>query len=94
MAVTTGVQAPTGVPDATDIFRVLAPLPGDAILAGVKLAVTPFGNPLTDNAIADLKPFTEAVVRVIGSEPPAAMLTLEAVDVSVKLGTKTVRAMV
>ena len=36
--------------------RVELPLPGAAIEAGLKLAVTPEGNPDTDNETAELKP--------------------------------------
>jgi hypothetical protein len=79
------------VPEATTSFKVLVPLPGDAMLLGVKLAVTPFGSPLTDKAMADLNPFPPAVVRVNGTEPPGATLALEALDASVKLGVNTVR---
>jgi len=67
------------------------PLPGDAMLVGVKPAVTPFGSPVSDKAIADLNPFTGVVVSVIVFDPPAVTLALVALGVSVKLGVKTVR---
>jgi len=70
---------------------VLLPLPGDAILAGAKLPVTPVGSPLIDKATAEVNPFTRAVVNVAGIEPPGATLRLVALGVSVKLGGKTVR---
>jgi len=88
------VQVPAAVPEAADSFKVLVPLPGDAMLAGVKAAVTPFGSPVSDRAMADLNPFTGAVVSVIVFEPPAVTLTLVALGVSVKLGVKTVRVIV
>ncbi len=70
----------------------LVPLPGDAILVGAKLPVTPVGSPLIDKATAEVNPFTRAVVNVAGIEPPGATLALVALGVSVKLaGGKTVR---
>jgi hypothetical protein len=80
------VPAPAAVPEATDSVKVLVPLPGDAMLAGASLAVTPFGVVLTDKAMAALNPFTRAVVRVIVFEPSGATLALVALGVSVKLG--------
>ena len=61
------------------------------MLAGAKVAVTPEGRPLTENATAELKPFTRAVVRVMDVDPPGATLALVALEASVKLGAGTVR---
>lgn len=80
---------PTAVPEATDSFKVLVPL--DAMLVGVKLAVTPFASPVTESAMDAWNPFTGAVVSVIVFEPPAATLAVLRVGVSVKLGVKTIR---
>jgi hypothetical protein len=44
-----------------EIFIVLAPFPGDAMLEGEKLAVAPFGNPDVVNVIDDLNPVPAAV---------------------------------
>lgn len=41
------------------------PLPGAAIEAGLKLAVTPEGNPETDNDTAELKPPLTVVEIVV-----------------------------
>ena len=35
------------------IFTILVPEPGDAIVAGAKVAVTPVGAPVMDNVTAD-----------------------------------------
>jgi len=69
----------------------LLPVPGEAMLVGENAAVTPFGNPLTETATAELNPFVTLVVKVSDVEPPGAMLTLEALSVNVKLGTTTER---
>ena len=45
------------VPEATERVSVLLPVPGEAILVGEKLAVTPEGSPVADKDIADLNPF-------------------------------------
>jgi hypothetical protein len=51
---------------------VLVPAPGAAMLVGEKLAVMPVGIPLADKAIAELRPFVTAVVRVtVPVVPPA-----------------------
>lgn len=44
--------------------RVELPLPGAAMEAALKLAVTPVGNPETDSATAELKPPVTVVVIV------------------------------
>ena len=67
------------------------PLPGDAMLADAKLAVTPCGSPLTERVMADLNPVPPAVVRVTGVELPGATLTLVALDVRVNVVANTVR---
>ena len=41
------------VSEAAANVNVLAPLPGAEIVAGAKLAVTPAGSPLADNATCD-----------------------------------------
>ena len=69
----------------------LLPLPGAAMLARENVAVTPVGRPLTDNATAELNPFSVAVVSVTGMEPPPATVALVAPVVRVKLGATTVR---
>ena len=81
---------PAAVPEATDSVNLLFPLPGGAMLAGAKLAVTPWGSPLMDNATAELNPFNPAVVMVIDVELPGATLAVVALALSVKLGVTTV----
>jgi hypothetical protein len=80
------------VPEVAVKVNVLAPVPGDAILGGAKLAVTPAGNPLADNATCDWNPFHTAVDSLIEAELPGATAALVALVVSEKLGGgKTVR---
>jgi len=86
VAVTVRVEAPAGAVEVADSVNVLLPLPGDAMLVGRKLAVTPLGTPLTDIEMADLNPALAAVVKVIGIEPPGATLAVVAVGVRVKPG--------
>jgi hypothetical protein len=85
VAVTVKVEVPAAAVEAAARVKVLLPLPGDAILVGAKLAVTPAGTPVIDNATAKLNPFTPAVVNVMGVEPPGATLALAALGVNVKL---------
>lgn len=70
--------------------NVLVPLPGAAMLAGEKPAVTPFGRPLTDSVTAELSPLL-VVVSVILAGLPTITFALVTLDVSVMLGTATVR---
>ena len=91
MPVTVRVEVPAIVPEAAVKVNLLLPLPGEAMLVGAKLAVTPFGSPPTDKAIAALNPFTPAVDKVKGIEPPGDKLAPVALGVSVKLAANTVR---
>jgi hypothetical protein len=92
VAVTVSVEVPADAVEAAVNFKVLLPLPGEAILAGEKLAVTPFGTPLMDRATAELNAFTRAVVKVMDAVAPAVTLALLAPGVSVKLaGCEIVR---
>jgi len=90
VAVTTGWLLPEAALEAAVSVSVLLPLPGDAMLAGEKAAVTPFGSPLTESAIAELK-FWTAVVNVNVAVLPTIRLPLDEFAVKVKLGTSTVR---
>ena len=64
------------------------------MLAGEKLAVTPAGKPVTDNATADWNPFAAAVDSLIVVDPPRAIVAAVAAVVTVKLGgIETVRLM-
>jgi hypothetical protein len=80
----------TAVAEAFNV-NTLLPFPGDAMLVGEKLAVTPVGRPITESTIDDLKPFTAPVVRVSGTEVPGATVTLLFDSASVKYGTTTVK---
>jgi len=86
VAVTVRVEVPAPTVEAAERVNVLLPLPGDAMLVGAKLPLTPVGSPLIDKATAALNPFTRAVVNVMGIEPPGATLAFVALGVSVKLG--------
>ena len=85
VAVMVSVEVPAAAEEAADRVKVLLPLPGEAMLAGAKVAVRPAGSPLTDNVTAELNPVPAAVVIVSGVEAPGATLALVALDDSVKL---------
>jgi hypothetical protein len=85
VAVTVKLKVPAAAEDAADSVKVLLPLPGDAMLAGAKLDVTPAGRPLMDRATAELKLLTGAVVKVMDVVAPAVTLALFALGVRVKL---------
>lgn len=53
LADTVRVTEPKAAVEVDEIVKVLVPLPGETIVAGAKLAVTPVGKPLNDNATAD-----------------------------------------
>lgn len=50
--------------------RVELPLPGAAIVLGLKLAVTPLGKPAMDNEMAELNPPLTVVEIVVFAELP------------------------
>ena len=93
-AVTTKLDVPAATVEPAESTSVLVPVPGEAMLAGVKLAVTPVGRALMENTTAELNPLSRAVVNVTEAEPPRATLKLEAPGVRLKLGARTVRAKV
>ena len=85
---------PTGAVEASFSVSVLLPLPGDAMLAGAKVAVTPLGRVVTDNPMADLNPFSAVVETVIGPEPFRATVIFAALVSSERVGAAiTVTAM-
>lgn len=92
-AVMVSVPDRADAPGAAVIVSVLLPLPGAAMLAGERLAVTLSGAPVTDNPMAELNPLTTTVETVICVDPPGATLTLVALGVSVreKSGARMVR---
>lgn len=85
-AVMVSVGFPVEADNAAARVRVLEPLPGEAMLVGANVPVTPDGSPLTDNATTELNPFPPAVVIVIGVEEPATTLALLELAERVKLG--------
>jgi hypothetical protein len=73
------------------------PLPGAAMEAGLKVAVTPAGNPEADNETAELKPPLTAVVMAEVPVAPWVTETLVGAALRVKSGVAgalTVRAIV
>jgi hypothetical protein len=87
-------ETPAAAAELTASVKVLFPLPGAAMLVGLRLAVTPLGSPLMERYTVDLNPVPAVVVKVMGTEPPGAKLVLEALAVSVKLGFATAKVMV
>ena len=73
---------------------VLDPFPGDAMLVGEKLAVTPLGNPVAESDTAPLNPPSVADVTVTLLGVPAVNVKLAALVLSEKLGAATVNATV
>ena len=96
LAVTVRTKEEAAVPEAVDTVRVVLPVPGNGMVEGERLAVTPLGAPLTDNAIAELNRYRAAVDSTICVDLPDTTLALVefGVTVSVKVGDKTVRVSV
>jgi hypothetical protein len=90
VAVSVSLKAPTLAVDALVRVKVLAPLPGAAMVCGLKLAVTPLGAPDTDTASAALNPPVAREVSVTVAFPPGRSDTVLALAVRVKPGTLTV----
>jgi len=65
------------------------PLPGVAIDVGLKLAVTPVGNPDTDKVTAELKPPLTVVEIVVLPEVPCVTLSEAGEAATVKSGVAT-----
>lgn len=81
------VEVLAGALDATASFSALAAAP--LMLAGVKVAVTPVGSPLTDRATAALKPFCGGAVTLKDAEAPSMIdKEVEAAE-RVNVGTTT-----
>jgi hypothetical protein len=93
-AVTVTVDVLTAALPATFNVSPLVPLPGVAMLAEENVAVTPVGNPLIESVTTDLNPFTAAVVKLNGNDPPRATVTCAPASDSVKSGPITVRTRV
>lgn len=67
-------------------LKLLAPLPGEAMLAGENVAVTPLGSPLIENAMADRNPPSALVARLRGVVLPVDAVSVEASARRLKLG--------
>ncbi len=70
LAVTVTVLVPVVAVLLAEKVSVELPLPGAAMLPGLKLAVTPEGKPEADNEIAELNPPLTEVEIVLVPEPP------------------------
>lgn len=97
VAVTVMVEVPLMAVLSTVNVSVELPLPGAAMDAGLKLAVTPVGSPDVERDTAELKPPETAVEIVVLPELPWMTERLAGEALSVKLGEAaafTVRATV
>lgn len=97
MAVTVMVEVPVMAVLPTVNVNVELPLPGAAMDAGLKLAVTPVGRPEAESDTAELKPPLTVVEIVVLPELPWMTERLAGDALSVKLGDAaafTVRATV
>jgi hypothetical protein len=74
-AVTVTGYVPAGVVASTARVRAEVPEPGAAIIAGLKLAVTPVGSPVADRSTGRLKPCDTAMVTVVVTLAPGAAET-------------------
>jgi hypothetical protein len=70
LAVTVTFEVPVVAVLLDEKVRVELPFPGAEMEGGLKLAVTPAGNPDTDNEIAELKPPLTPVEIVVAPEFP------------------------
>jgi len=90
VAVTVTFDVPVVAVLLAEKVRVELPLPGAAMEAGLKLAVTPDGNPEADNDKAALNPPLTAVEIVLLPELPCATERLVGEGVRLKSGWVTV----
>lgn len=84
---TVSVEAPGITAEPTESVSVLCPLPGAAMVVGLKVAVTPLGSPMVARDRADLNPAAPVAVTVMDPTPPRATVRLEALSERVKAGT-------
>ena len=83
----TPVMVSMTVPVAAVLAAVSVNVLVDVVLAGLKLAVTPDGSPLTERPTDPLKPFTGFTVMVLDPAFPCVMLSLVGEADSEKSGT-------
>ena len=86
MAVTVALNVPVVAVLLAVNFRVELPVPGAAMEAGVKLAVTPAGNPDTERLTAELNPFEPAVEIVVEAVLPCVTERLVGAALTEKSG--------
>ncbi len=102
VTVSTRVVVPLSVPETPATVTVLVPAAAvllavkvselvPAVLAGLKAAVTPPGNPDTARLTVELKPFCPATLMVLLPLPARGTVRLLGEDDRLKLGTTTVR---
>ena len=82
-------ELPIAVPAFLVSVMVDEPFPGEPMVWGLKLAVTPAGNPETERAIGELNPPTVAVVTLSTPFVVELTVTLLAPGDSEKVGTFT-----
>lgn len=86
VAVTVMLKVPAAAMLLAEIVIVELPVPGAAMEAGLKVAVTPEGRPDADRVIAELKPPVAVVETVLLAALPWFMLTAAGVAVTMKSG--------
>jgi len=86
--VTVSVELAPGV--AAVVVTVMVEVPAPVMVAGLKLAVAPAGNPETVGVTVPLKPLTAVVVTVYVVLPPATMVCVAGLTATVKFTTCSV----
>jgi hypothetical protein len=85
------LELPVAAPVPLARVRVETPLPGEATVCGLKLAVTPVGNPCTESATEELNPPKGAVVNCTVPLVVELTVTPVALAMSERPGMFTVR---
>src|SRR5215472_1944968 len=85
-ALTTNGYVPTGIVAGTVMVMVELPAPGAAIVAGLKLTVTPWGKPTAVGVMALLKPPATVVEIVAVPCEPSATASVPGAMLASKLG--------
>jgi len=75
LAVIVRLYVPAVVPVAALSVSALLPVPGEAMLAGENVPVTPAGRPLTESATAERNPFKADEEKVALPVLPTTTLT-------------------
>lgn len=92
VAVTVKCELPVAAPDPLVKVRMDDPFPGEPTVCGLKVALTPEGNPETANATDELNPPSEALVSLSVPFVLELTVTLIALGVSESPGTFSVTA--